>query len=148
MTSKLLPMQERLLDGLHRDTMALAEEAQSYFADMQGYYADVQGGRSNPDPVARTTCSIECLKVTTRLMHVVAWVMMRRSVENGETTSAQAHSIERRLGASPSSDERDVDVLPTRARSFVERSIAIHRRASHLEAATTSDFAELGLVHP
>ena len=59
----------KLIDGLYVEAMVLADEARSYFDT---------GGRDDRlalDPLDRVGFSCESLKVTTRLMHVIAWLL-------------------------------------------------------------------------
>ena len=83
----------KLVDALYVEAMVLADEARSYF-DTQG-----RDDRLSLDPVDRVGFSCESLKVTTRLMHVIAWLLTQRAVAAGELSRAQAGETERRLGA-------------------------------------------------
>ena len=94
----------KLVDGLYVEAMVLADEARSYFDT---------GGRDDRlalDPLDRVGFSCESLKVTTRLMHVIAWLLTQRAVAAGELSRAQAGMAERRLGAAA-----DTDRSPARA---------------------------------
>ena len=62
----------------------LADEARSYF-DTGG-----RDDRLSLDPLDRVGFSCESLKVTTRLMHVIAWLLTQRAVAAGELSRAQA----------------------------------------------------------
>jgi Protein of unknown function (DUF1465) len=62
----------RLIDGLYMETMVLADEARSYFDEM-GRVA-----RDSLAPLDRVVFSCESLKVTTRLMHVIAWLLTQK----------------------------------------------------------------------
>ena len=58
--------------------MLLADEARSYFEGR------ARVDRDALDPWMRVGFSCESLKVTTRLMHVIAWLLARRAVAEGE----------------------------------------------------------------
>src|ERR1044072_265029 len=88
----------KLIDGLYVEAMVLADEARSYF-DLAG-----RDDRLTLDPVDRARFSCESLKVTTRLMHVIAWLLTQRAVAAGELSQAQAGAAERRLGAAAGND--------------------------------------------
>src|ERR1044072_823986 len=90
----------RLVDSLYTEAMLLADEARSYF-DRHG-----REERESLDPLLRVGFSCESLKVTTRLMHVVAWLLTQRAVESGELSRAQARRPARRLGEGPGSAEK------------------------------------------
>ena len=88
----------KLVDSLYVEAMLLADEARSYF-DACG-----RDDRLSLDPVDRVGFSCESLKVTTRLMHIIAWLLTQKAVAAGEVTRAQAGISERRLGDAPATD--------------------------------------------
>src|SRR3990170_3001949 len=93
-----LQLTPKLIDSLYVEAMVLADEARSYF-DRHG-----REDRDSLDPLLRVGFSCESLKVTTRLMHVIAWLLTQRAVEAGELTRAQARRPARRLGEAAESD--------------------------------------------
>ena len=119
----------KLIDSLYVDAMLLADEARSYF-DRQG-----REERDALEPLLRVGFSCESLKVTTRLMHVIAWLLTPRAVEAGETSAAQANRPARRLGEAPQSDEAIVAKLPATARALIEASQDLYARVERLEEA-------------
>ena len=56
----------RLIDSLYTEAMLLADEARSYFDDAG------RDERATLEPFARVGFACESLKVTTRIMHIVA----------------------------------------------------------------------------
>src|SRR5207237_5243068 len=68
----------RLIDSLYTEAMLLADEARSYFDDAG------REERSVLHPFARVGFACESLKVTTRIMHIVAWLLTQRAIESGE----------------------------------------------------------------
>ncbi len=62
--------------------MLLADEARSYFDDVG------RDDRTSLDPFARVGFACESLKVTTRIMHIVAWLLTQRAIESGEIPTA------------------------------------------------------------
>ncbi len=118
----------RLVDSLYTDAMVLADEARGYFDDY---------GRTDRDqlePMARVAFSCESIKVTTRLMHVIAWLLTQRAVAAGELTMQAARDPSRRLGPAPESNIETVSGLPWSARALVRASIALHKRVALLDA--------------
>ncbi len=71
------PLTRKVIDSLHVEAMVLADEARSYF-DSTGL-AD----RGQLEPTMRVLFSCEALKVTTRLMHSVAWLLSQRAYMSG-----------------------------------------------------------------
>ena len=119
---------KRLIDGLYVEAMLLADEVRAYFDDAG------RGVRDALTPIDRVLFSCESLKVTTRLMHVIAWLLTQRAVEVGELSSEGAREPGRRLGATVESDAVTLDRMPSEARVFVEASMDLHRRVARLEA--------------
>jgi regulator of CtrA degradation len=117
----------RLVDGLYVETMLLADEARSYF-DAQGRIA-----RDALDPLDRVVFSCESLKVTTRLMHVIAWLLTQRALDAGEIATDAALHPSRRLGDPVKSDEAAVAKLPDDAKALVAASIDLYRRVERLD---------------
>lgn len=120
-------IQRRVIDTLYIDAMVLADEARSYFDE---------GGRTDRealDPLARVSFSCESLKVTTRLMHVIAWLLTQRAVDAGEMAPREALDESRRLGPAPVSDGAIVSAMPEAARALIESSIELHRRVARLD---------------
>ena len=85
-------MTMRLVDSLYVEAMILADEARGYF-DERG-----RVDREALSPIARVAFTCESLKVTTRLMHIIAWLLTRRAVEAGEISHREARDPSRRLG--------------------------------------------------
>ncbi len=117
----------RLVDSLYVETMLLADEARSYFD---------AGGRVARDalaPIDRVVFSCESLKVTTRLMHVIAWLLTQRAIETGEIASEAAREPSRRLGPAVASDAATVAKLPVEARGLIASTVDLFRRVERLD---------------
>src|SRR5438094_2614968 len=117
----------KLVDSLYVEAMVLADEARSYF-DSRG-----RDERLTLDPMLRVGFSCESLKVTTRLMHVIAWLLTQRAVEAGKLSHVQARRPVRRLGNAPDSDEELVARLPGDAVQLIEASRDLYARIKRLE---------------
>ena len=122
-------MQERLVDSLYVEAMLLADEARGYF-DEAG-----RAEREALDPLARVTFSCESLKVTTRLMHIIAWLLTQRAVSAGELRHRDALDPSRRLGDAPVTEAAVLAALPERARQMIAASADLHRRIARLDLA-------------
>ena len=117
----------RLIDSLYVEAMVLADEARGYFDE---------GGRTDRDmlaPMERVAFSCESLKVTTRLMHIIAWLLTQRAIDAGELTLREALDPSRRLGTAPVTDAAVFATLPVVARGLIECSADLHRRVSRLD---------------
>lgn len=123
----------RLIDTLYVDAMVLADEARGYF-DQRG-----RADRDSLDPMARVCFSCESLKVTTRLMHVIAWLLTQRAVDAGEMAPREALDPSRRLGPAPVSEQDAVEAMPMVAQGLIEASTELYRRVARLDRAQSDE---------
>jgi len=115
------------VDALYIEAMVLADEARSYF-DHQA-----RDDRLALAPVDRVALSCESLRVTTRLMHVIAWLLNQRAVRAGELTRAEAATPERRLGEAAPIDADLLPRLPEAAAEIVQASSDLYDRVRRLD---------------
>ena len=123
----------RLIDSLYTEAMLLADEARGYF-DEAG-----RDERGTLEPFARVGFACESLKVTTRIMHIVAWLLTQRAVETGEIAERDGRRPERRLGHANDSDPLVVDQLPPAARRLVTASSDLYARVKRLDEGQLAD---------
>ena len=123
----------RLINSFYTEAMLLADEARSYF-DEAGRL-----DRNTLDPLARVGFACESLKVTTRIMHIVAWLLTQRAVESGELTATGGRRPERRLGHAQDSDPDVIAKLPESARKLIGSSIDLYARISRLDEGVLGD---------
>ena len=117
----------RLIDSLYTEAMLLADEARSYFDDAG------REERSTLQPFARVGFACESLKVTTRIMHIVAWLLTQRAIESGEIASRHSRRPERRLGHAQDSDPAVVATLPPSAQKLINSSADLYARVKRLD---------------
>jgi regulator of CtrA degradation len=117
----------RLIDSLYTEAMLLADEARSYFDDAG------RDERATLAPFARVGFACESLKVTTRIMHIVAWLLTQRAIESGEIPSREGHRPERRLGNAQETDPVVVAVLPPSAQKLINSSADLYARVKRLD---------------
>lgn len=117
----------RLIDGFYTEALLLADEARAYFDDVG------RNERSELDPFARVGFACESLKVTTRIMHIVAWLLTQKAVESGEIPSFDGRRPERRLGNAPDSDPDIVAQLPAAAKRLIAASADLYARVKRLD---------------
>lgn len=120
------PMTSRLIDSLYTEAMLLADEARSYFDDAG------RADRAKLDPLTRVGFSCESLKVTTRLMHIVAWLLTRRALATGEIAPGSGRTG-RKLGKAADSDPELLERLPEAGRTLIAASSDLYARVSRLE---------------
>lgn len=117
----------KLVDSLYVEAMVLADEARSYFDRA------ARDDRLALEAVDRVGFSCESLKVTTRLMHIIAWLLTQRAVAAGELTHGQAGEPDRRLGIGPTSDEALLPRLPEAAAALIRASEELYERIRRLD---------------
>ncbi|MEM8695881.1 MAG: DUF1465 family protein [Pseudomonadota bacterium] len=117
----------KLVDSLYVEAMVLADEARAYFED-EGVAA-----RDSLPPSRRVGYAVESLKVTTRLMHVIAWLLTWRGEASGEIDAAAASHPDRRLGLTMGSDAETVETLPEEAQRLIAGSEELYKRVHRLE---------------
>src|SRR5213082_2730939 len=117
----------RLIDSLYTEAMLLADEARSYFDDAG------RGERAGLQPFARVGFACESLKVTTRIMHIVAWLLTQRAIESGEIPGRDGRRAERRLGHAQETDAAVVAALPPSAQRLINSGAHLCARRKGLD---------------
>jgi len=117
----------RLIDALYTEAMLLADEARSYFDDIG------RNDRAELEPFARVGFACESLKVTTRIMHIVAWLLTQRAIESGEIPTSDGRRPERRLGHAQDSDPAIVEQLPASAQRLIHASADLYARIKRID---------------
>lgn len=122
--SRLTP---RLVDSLYVEAMVLADEARAYFEDHG------TGERDALPAMSRVGYAVESLKVTTRIMHVIAWLLTRRGVESGQISREAGRRPDNRLGEAGPSDPATLSSLPEGARELIAASEDLYYRVKRIE---------------
>lgn len=132
----------KLIDGLYVEAMVLADEARSYF----GVRGDED--REALDPIARVSFSCESLKVTTRLMHVIAWLLCQRAWLSGEIDAHAYHDPKYRLGEATGTEPEALVGFPNMARGLIAESEELYERVQRLETSMMPDLAYIDGPNP
>ena len=106
----------KLIDALYTEAMVLADEARSYFESGR-FHED-----SDPDDRLAVSFSCESLKVTTRLMHCIAWLLNQKALHSGELTAGEAPVTQRSMTAR----------FPEEARQIIRASEDLFQRLQRL----------------
>jgi regulator of CtrA degradation len=125
----------RLIDSFYTEAMLLADEARSYFDDAG------RDDRLGLNPYVRVNFACESLKVTTRIMHIVAWLLTQRAIESGEIPLREGRRPERRLGHAQESDPVIVAKLPEAAQRLIGASTDLYSRVKRLDEGTLAETA-------
>lgn len=118
----------KLLDALYTESMVLADEARSYFES--GRFREEHEG----DPSLAVAFSCESLKVTTRLMHCIAWLLNQKALHSGELTEGEAWHHDRMLGYTAASDKMLISEFPEEAQQIIIASEELFERLQRLSA--------------
>lgn len=118
----------RLVDSLYIEALVMADEARSYF-DRDGDLHQTAGSNT----LLRLSVTCESLKVTTRLMHIIAWLMTQKAWQRGEITVDALRDPKYMLGPASPSDEAVVGAMPSAARDLVVGSQLLYDRVARLQ---------------
>jgi regulator of CtrA degradation len=76
------------------------------------------------------------MRLTTRLMQLASWLLIRRAVSEGELTPEQAVEEQRKIKLPVTSGDqpaRELGVLPQRLRELIEQSVKLQERVIRLD---------------
>ena len=117
---------------LFQDGMTLVEETANYL-DGDGRVAAKSLAR--PASIVYAT---ESMRLTTRLMQLASWLLLHRSVNDGDMTIAQASEEKRKIRLEQLSTNMDGpgwDNLPDEFKELVSRSLALQKRIEQIDAS-------------
>ncbi|XSG83420.1 MAG: DUF1465 family protein [Methyloligella sp. ZOD6] len=122
--------QSEQFKAVFREGMALVEEAAAYL-DGEGRLE--ARGLKPPLSLAYAT---ESMRLTTRLMQLASWLLIRRAVTEGELSAEQALEEQRKIKLPVKSGDhptRDFEALPERLRVLVSESLKLQDRVLRLD---------------
>lgn len=128
-----------IVETLYADALRLADEARAAF-DMSGRL-DLVGSSAE---LSRVALSCEALRTTTRMMHVLAWLLNHRAYFAGELSEFQLRRHGRLPSAQPEPDAEQWALLPPNLRDLVIRTRRFYERIARLDSAWRDRFA----MHP
>ncbi len=129
----------KLIDSLYTEAMVLADEARSYF--------DSERAREIAPADVAVAFSCESLKVTTRLMHVIAWLLNQKAIRAGEIHADDMMRELDELGYAPASDDWMVARMPEEARTLILASEDLYYRVQRIAAQMQEDADQLPAPH-
>ena len=116
--------------SVFREGMALVEAAATY---LDGEGRKEARKLRPPHSLAYAT---ESMRLTTRLMQLASWLLIRRAVSEGELTPEQAKEEQRKIKLPVIGSEqpaREFGSLPVRLRELIEQSIKLQERVIRLD---------------
>lgn len=124
-----------IIEALYTEALVLADEVRAVFA------AGTREPITGEDAFVRLALSTEGLKTTTRMMHVLAWLLNQRALFSGELSENQV----RLHGALPpdrGADESQLALLEPETRELIADTERLHRRIARLDEAWRQRFDE------
>jgi regulator of CtrA degradation len=125
-------LSEPIIETLYCKALVLADEVRATFDLAPRPFS------ANEDLV-RIALSVEGLRTTTRMMHVLAWLLNHRAFFSGELSEFQL----RRHGVLPPdrpSDPAQLELLEPETCQLISETEAFHQRISRLDAAWRDRF--------
>jgi regulator of CtrA degradation len=130
---------------LFKEGMTLVEEAADYL-DGPGRTA----ARKLPRP-ASIVYATESMRLTTRLMQLASWLLLHRSVREGDMTAERAREEKKKIQLEKLSTAMDGpgwDELPEAFREMIGRSLALQKRVERIDAALLDEGQPEALDNP
>jgi regulator of CtrA degradation len=118
-------LSRKVIEALMIEALLLNDEVRSYF---EGRGRD---DRFTLDPLGQVNHSAESVKATTRLMHISAWLMSRRSRAEQEVEDSRAKPA--RLGRVAASADDLITLLPEEAMRLVRATLDLYDRVGRLD---------------
>lgn len=121
-------------ERVFKEGMALVERTAAYL--------DGEGRREQKRLGAATsvTYATESMRLTTRLLELASWLLIRRSLRDGEITAEEAGRKRAQIklaGEGRASHVRNFDALPRGLQALIVESFALHDRIVQLDRAMT-----------
>ncbi|MBX7493833.1 DUF1465 family protein [Qipengyuania sp. 1NDW9] len=117
---------EQVVEDLYAEALMLADDARAAF-DLRD-----EASRGNSPDNVRIALSVEGLRTTTRVMHVLAWLLNQRAYQSGELSKTQLrrHGT---LGAERPSDPANMELLEPATRMLIRETERLHARVARLD---------------
>lgn len=112
------------------------DEAFSLLVEARDYLADRREVPELLAPQIQLIASCETMRLTSRLVQVMAWLLVQKAVHAGEIEPEDADAPQRRLGGREICAEPgpwDTSALPRRLRALLDRSHALYNRVARLD---------------
>ncbi len=122
-------------DTVFREGMALVDQTAAYL--------DGAGRRQSKQLKAPITAlyATESMRLTTRLLDLASWLLIRRALKEGEINEIEAAQKRKRIklqSLSRPSHVKGFEQLPEELRELIEASFALHDRIIQLDRAMST----------
>lgn len=126
-----------IVEALYTEALVLADEVREVFA--RGAHEPDFGEELGQNTMMRLALSTEGLKTTTRMMHILAWLLNQRAFFSGELSETQVR-LHGTLPADRESDEKALAVLEPATCDLITESEQLHQRIARLDEAWRNGF--------
>lgn len=123
-----LPVQRAQVENLYVEAMVLADEAHTAFAAARDL-----GEAGSREALLHIGLACESLKTTTRLMHIIAWLLHRRAMLAGDP-GAGPHDSAARIGEPVAADWAICAGFDASLRRIIAASERLFERIALIEA--------------
>lgn len=123
-----------IIEALYSEALVLADDVRAVFA--MGTKEPVSGDNTS----VRLALSTEGLKTTTRMMHILAWLLNQRAYFAGEMTENQLR-LHSTLPEDRPADAEQLKLLEPETCELIDETEHLHRRIARLDAAWRQNFA-------
>lgn len=117
-----------IIEALYTEALVLADEVRAVFA------AGTREPLAGEDAFVRLALSTEGLKTTTRMMHVLAWLLNQRALFSGELSERQVR-LHGSLPPDRGSDAAQLALLEPETRELIADTERLHQRIARLDEA-------------
>ncbi|MEL7190079.1 MAG: DUF1465 family protein [Pseudomonadota bacterium] len=122
-----------IIEALYTEALVLTDDVRAVFA------LGINQPEASDDSMVRLTLSTEGLKTTTRMMHVLAWLLNQRAFFSGELSEQQV----RKHGALPpdrGADPEQLERLEPETCQLIAETEKLHQRIARLDEAWRENF--------
>lgn len=124
-----------IVEALYNEALLLADEVRGAF-DLSGRL----DAASVDEDLARIALSCEALRTTTRMMHVIAWLLNQRAFFKGEISQLQLRRHGRLPHRSARSDPSHLSMLDPALRGLIATTERLYARIERLDGAWQDNF--------
>lgn len=119
-----------IVEALYGEALILADEVRAAF-DLSGRLDNA----SENEDLARIAMSCEALRTTTRMMHIIAWLLNQRAYFNGEISELALRRHGRLPSKTARSDPEQLAMLDPEIRELVLTTEKLYSRIERLDNA-------------
>ncbi|MDY7098351.1 MAG: DUF1465 family protein [Pseudomonadota bacterium] len=127
-----------IIEALYTEALLLADDVRAVFA--QGAIIPDEQAGTTKDAMIRLALSTEGLKTTTRMMHILAWLLNQRAYFSGELNEKQVR-LHGALPVDRSADDEQLQLLEPETRELIAETERLHGRIARLDEAWRQNFA-------